>query len=315
MEQTKKLNMASMSSQKNSNIQTEKEEPAWEHKVAMKVSGVSIAVNLLLSLFKLLAGILAHSGAMISDAIHSASDVGSTFVVIVGVNLSSKKSDKEHQYGHERMECVSSIILSGLLLATGIGIGMSGIQNIMKTSIAIPGTLALIAAVVSIVVKEWMFWYTRSAAKKINSGALMADAWHHRSDAMSSVGAFIGILGARLGFPILDPIASVAICVLIVKASVDIFRDAIDKMVDHSCDEATEESMREVIMGVKGVKGIDLLQTRLFGSKMYVDIEISADGTIPLDEAHDIAENVHHSIEKNFKDVKHCMVHVNPVNE
>ena len=287
--------------------------------VAMKVSGVSIAVNLLLSLFKLLAGILAHSGAMISDAIHSASDVGSTFVVIVGVNLSSKKSDKEHQYGHERMECVSSIILSGLLLATGIGIGMNGIENIIKStsgaSIAIPGTLALIAAVVSIVVKEWMFWYTRSAAKKINSGALMADAWHHRSDAMSSVGAFIGILGARLGFPILDPLASVAICVLIVKASVDIFRDAIDKMVDHSCDEATEESMREVIMGVKGVKGIDLLQTRLFGSKMYVDIEISADGEIPLNEAHDVAENVHHTIEKNFKDVKHCMVHVNPVNE
>ena len=306
MEQTKKLNMTAMSDKTNSNTTAKKEEPAWEHKVAMKVSGVSIAVNLLLSLFKLLAGILAHSGAMISDAIHSASDVGSTFVVIVGVNLSSKKSDKEHQYGHERMECVSSIILSGLLLATGIGIGMNGIENIIKStsgaSIAIPGTLALIAAVVSIVVKEWMFWYTRSAAKKINSGALMADAWHHRSDAMSSVGAFIGILGARLGFPILDPIASVAICVLIVKASVDIFRDAIDKMVDHSCDEATEESMREVIMGVKGVKGIDLLQTRLFGSKMYVDIEISADGEIPLNEAHDVAENVHHTIEKNFKE-------------
>ena len=215
MEQTKKLNMTAMSEKTNNNTTTKKEEPAWEHKVAMKVSGVSIAVNLLLSLFKLLAGILAHSGAMISDAIHSASDVGSTFVVIVGVNLSSKKSDKEHQYGHERMECVSSIILSGLLLATGIGIGMNGIENIIKStsgaSIAIPGTLALIAAVVSIVVKEWMFWYTRSAAKKINSGALMADAWHHRSDAMSSVGAFIGILGARLGFPILDPLASVEI--------------------------------------------------------------------------------------------------------
>ena len=153
MEQTKKLNMTAMSEKTNSNTTTKKEEPAWEHKVAMKVSGVSIAVNLLLSLFKLLAGILAHSGAMISDAIHSASDVGSTFVVIVGVNLSSKKSDKEHQYGHERMECVSSIILSGLLLATGIGIGMNGIENIIKstsgTSIAIPGTLALIAAVVS----------------------------------------------------------------------------------------------------------------------------------------------------------------------
>ena len=277
MEQTRQFNMTPMSEQTNNsitmnNVTVKKEEPAWEHKVAMKVSGVSIAVNLLLSLFKLLAGILAHSGAMISDAIHSASDVGSTFVVIVGVNLSSKKSDKEHQYGHERMECVSSIILSGLLLATGIGIGMSGIENIIKStsgeSIAVPGTLALAAAVISVIAKEWMFWYTRGAAKKINSGALMADAWHHRSDAMSSIGAFIGILGARMGFPILDPLASVAICILIVKASVDIFKDAVDKMVDHSCDEAIEENMKKVITEIAGVKGIDLLQTRLFGSKM-----------------------------------------------
>ena len=318
MEQTKKLNMTAMSDKTNSNTTAKKEEPAWEHKVAMKVSGVSIAVNLLLSLFKLLAGILAHSGAMISDAIHSASDVGSTFVVIVGVNLSSKKSDKEHQYGHERMECVSSIILSGLLLATGIGIGMNGIENIIKStsgaSIAIPGTLALIAAVVSIVVKEWMFWYTRSAAKKINSGALMADAWHHRSDALSSIGAFVGILGARLGYPILDPIASIVICVMIAKASIDIFRDAIDKIVDHSCDAKTEESMKREILKVPGVRRVDLLKTRLFGSMIYVDIEIAADGNISLFDAHDIAENVHHTIENKFKDVKHCMVHVNPIN-
>ena len=316
MEQTKKLNMTAMSDKTNSNTTAKKEEPAWEHKVAMKVSGVSIAVNLLLSLFKLLAGILAHSGAMISDAIHSASDVGSTFVVIVGVNLSSKKSDKEHQYGHERMECVSSIILSGLLLATGIGIGMNGIENIIKStsgaSIAIPGTLALIAAVVSIVVKEWMFWYTRGAAKKINSGALMADAWHHRSDAMSSVGAFVGIFGARMGYPILDPIASVVICLLIGKASIDIFRDAVDKMVDRSCDRQTEESIRRTVLSVEGVKRVDLLQTRLFGSKIYVDLEIAADGTQTLDEAHQIAEHVHHAIEHTFPDVKHCMVHVNP---
>ena len=285
---------------------------------AMRVSAVSIVGNIILSLFKLMAGIVAHSGAMISDAVHSASDVFSSIVVIIGVKLSAKASDKEHPYGHERMECVAAVILAGILLATGLGIGLEAVKNIVSRdyqSLVVPGILAEIAAIVSIVSKEAMYQYTRWNAKKIDSSALMADAWHHRSDAMSSVGAFIGILGARLGFPILDPIASVAICVLIVKASVDIFRDAIDKMVDHSCDEATEESMREVIMGVKGVKGIDLLQTRLFGSKMYVDIEISADGTIPLDEAHDIAENVHHSIEKNFKNVKHCMVHVNPVNE
>ena len=285
-----------------------------ENALAMKVSGVSIAVNLLLSVFKLIAGILAHSGAMISDAVHSASDVGSTFIVMIGVTLSGKKSDKEHQYGHERMECVSSIILSGLLLATGLGIGLGGVENIVKSShgeaIVIPGMLALVAAVVSIVVKEW---YTRGAAKKINSGALMADAWHHRSDAMSSVGAFVGIFGARMGFPILDPLASVVICLLIVKASVDIFRDAIDKMVDRSCDEKTEKEMRETILKVDGVKRIDLLQTRLFGSKMYVDIEIAADGAQTLDAAHEIAEKVHHAIEETFTEVKHCMVHVNPI--
>ena len=296
--------------------ENKKQESMDNNQIAMKVSAVSIAINLVLSVLKLIAGIVAHSGAMVSDAIHSASDVGSTLIVIVGVRLSGKQSDQEHPYGHERMECVSSIILSGLLLATGIGIGISGLENIVKStsgkSIEIPGMLALIAAVVSIVVKEWMFWYTRGAAKKINSGALMADAWHHRSDAMSSVGAFVGIFGARMGYPILDPIASVVICLLIGKASIDIFRDAVDKMVDRSCDRQTEESIRRTVLSVEGVKRVDLLQTRLFGSKIYVDLEIAADGTQTLDEAHQIAEHVHHAIEHTFPDVKHCMVHVNP---
>lgn len=287
-----------------------------EQKIAMHVSSVSIIVNVILSLFKLLAGIISHSGAMISDAIHSASDVISTIVVIIGVQMSNKKSDHDHQYGHERLECVSSIILSGLLLATGIGIGISGIKNIMAgtsgEALIIPGVLALIAAVVSLVVKEWMFWYTRAAAKKINSGALMADAWHHRSDALSSIGAFIGILGARLGYPVLDPIASVVICLFIVKASVDIFKDSIDKMVDHSCDDETVNQMNQVINNIPGVDRIDLIQTRLFGSKIYVDIEIAVDGSLSLNKAHTIAETVHLSIENAFPDVKHCMVHVNP---
>lgn len=287
-----------------------------DEKLAMQVSSVSIFVNMALSLFKLLAGIIAHSGAMISDAIHSASDVFSTFIVIIGVRMSNKTSDHDHQYGHERLECVSSIILSGLLLATGVGIGISGIQNILAgtsgKSLVVPGLLALIAAVSSLIVKEWMFWYTRAAAKKINSGALMADAWHHRSDALSSIGAFIGILGARLGFPILDPIASVVICLFIVKAAVDIFKDAIDKMVDHSCDDATVEQMSQIIAGICGVDRIDVIRTRLFGSKIYVDIEISVNGELSLNKAHAIAEDVHLSIEESFPHVKHCMVHVNP---
>lgn len=284
-------------------------------KTAMRISFVSIVANTSLSLFKLLAGVMAHSGAMISDAIHSASDVFSTIVVMIGVKISGKESDKEHPYGHERLECVAAIILATILVVTGLGIGWSALKKIVEDnfdSLLIPGKLALIAAIISIVVKEAMFWYTRAGAKRIDSGALMADAWHHRSDSLSSIGALIGIAGARLGFPVLDPVASLIICVFIEKAAYDIFKDAIDKMVDKACDEETEEGMRQCVLRQEGVLGIDLLQTRTFGNKIYVDVEICADGNISLNEAHSIAEAVHDTIEQDFPKVKHIMVHVNP---
>lgn len=284
--------------------------------IAMKVSTISIVINLILSIFKLLAGIFAKSGAMISDAVHSASDVFSTFIVIIGFNISSKKSDDDHQYGHERLECVASLILAVILAVTGIGIGIGGIEKIVAGDygeLGVPGVFALIASIVSIAVKEWMYWYTRGAAKKINSGSLMADAWHHRSDSLSSVGAFIGILGARLGFPILDPIASVVICVFIGKAAFDIFKESIDKMVDKSCDEETVKKIMDVIYKQEGVLQVDEIRTRLFGEKIYVDVEIAADGSKTLNETHAIAENVHDAIERELQMVKHCMVHVNPI--
>ncbi len=285
-------------------------------KVVYRVSMVSIIGNISLSLLKLLAGVFAHSNAMISDAVHSASDVFSTIVVIIGVKLASKKSDKEHPYGHERMECVAAIILSVILFFTGCMIGWSALQNILNGNygaLTIPGMLALMAAIVSIVTKEAMYWYTRIYAKKIDSGALMADAWHHRSDALSSIGALIGIAGARMGFPIMDSIASFIIFLFIVKAAFDIFKDAIDKLVDHSCDEETERQIYDCVSGMDLVEKIDLLQTRMFGNKIYVDIEIALDGTYSLQEAHDIAKHVHDKIESEFPKVKHIMVHVNPL--
>lgn len=284
-------------------------------KIATKVSAVSIFGNLILSLFKLMAGVLANSGAMISDAVHSASDVFSSIIVIIGVKISAKNSDKEHPYGHERMECVAAIVLSVILLITGIFIAEETIGTIVKGrggDIKVPGILALIAAVVSIVSKEAMYWYTRHYAKAIDSGALMADAWHHRSDALSSVGALIGIGGARLGLPVLEPVASLVICLFIFKAAYDIFKDATDKMVDRSCDDETEERLRRCAAEQAGVAGVDMLHTRIFGNKIYVDIEIRADGEMKLREAHNIAENVHSEIERNFPKVKHIMVHVNP---
>jgi cation diffusion facilitator family transporter len=287
----------------------------YEH-TATRVALVTIFWNLILSAGKLFAGIFAHSGAMISDAVHSASDVFSSIIVIIGVRIASQASDKEHPYGHERMECVASIILATVLCITGLAIGLSACRTIFSGDYAdleIPGLMALIAALVSIVVKEAMFWYTRFYAKRLDSGALLADAWHHRSDALSSVGALIGIGGARLGYPILDSVASVVICVFIIKAAYDIFMDAIDKMVDKACDEETETALRDCALSVCGVERIDLLMTRVFGNKMYVDIEIAVDGNATLRTAHGIAEAVHDSIEQQFPKVKHIMVHVNPL--
>lgn len=286
-----------------------------EHDIAMRVSTVSIVVNLVLSVLKFFAGIVGNSGAMISDAVHSASDVFSTFIVIIGVKISSKSSDKEHQYGHERLECVAAIILAAILLFTGVMIGIAALQKIIRGNyeeLLIPSKIALVAAVVSIIVKEWLYWYTRAAAKKINSSALMADAWHHRSDALSSIGSFAGIFGSRLGYPVLDSVASVLISLFIAKAAYEVFKEAVDKMIDKACDEEILDEMRKTILKQRGVLGIDLLKTRLFGSKIYVDIEISADGKQTLNDSHHIAEHVHDAIENDFDSVKHCMVHVNP---
>lgn len=287
-------------------------------KVAVKTSIVTIIINFLLSAFKLIAGILGNSMAMVSDAIHSASDVFSTLIVIIGVKIAAKAPDKNHQFGHERFECVAAIILAVVLFGTGIYIGYSGISNIVTgayKNFEIPTYLALAAAIVSIVVKEGMFWYTIRAAKKCNSGALKADAWHHRSDALSSVGSLAGIVGAMFGVLILDSIASLVICLLILKAAVDIFIDAVKKMTDQACDEKTEGEIRDFILSCEGVKGLDSLMTRLFGNRIYVIAEISCDSELPLHDAHDIAERVHTGIEQNFPLVKHVTVHVNPYAE
>ena len=157
-----------------------------------------------------------------------------------------------------------------------------------------------------------MYWYTRYYARRLNSSALMANAWHHRSDALSSVGALIGIAGARMGYPVMEPIASTVICLFILKAAYDIFRDATGKMVDRACDAETEKRLADCVLRQEEVQGIDRLQTREFGSKLYVDLEIRLDGAMTLDEAHEIAERVHDRIEREFPAVKHIMVHVNP---
>jgi len=283
-----------------------------------KLSYVSIIGNAILSAFKLISGIIGSSGAMVSDAVHSMSDVFTTIIAFVGVKIAAKDADKQHPYGHERFECMASIILGVLLAATGIGIGKSGVDKLLnwsEVSHDVPGLLPLIAAIASIVTKEAMFRYTLYHAKRINSAAFEADAWHHRSDAISSIGSLFGIAAARLGLPIMDPIAGLAICLCILKVAYDILKNALRDMLDTSCDSEFENQLSSIINGVDGVCHIDTLRTRKFSNKVYVDLEISVDGNSSLIEAHSIAEKVHHKIESEMPSVKHIMVHVNPASE
>lgn len=293
----------------------EKDTKPDETAVIRKLSLVGIIGNVFLSAFKFVAGIMGNSSAMVSDAVHSLSDVFATFIAFLGVRFGRREADASHPYGHERIESLAAIVLGLILLVTGVGIGWVGLEKILAgnyESLPIPGMIALIAAIVSIAIKEGMFWYTRHWARVIRSSAFEADAWHHRSDAMSSIGALVGVGGSMLGYPVLDPIASVVICLFILKQGISIIYDALKKMLDTSCGEQFEEEVRQLVDAEDQVERIDMLRTRMFGDKVYIDMEIAIDGSMQLTDAHAIAERVHDDIEHAFPEVKHVMIHVNP---
>ena len=222
-------------------------------KIGLKVSVNTIIGNVILSVLKIVCGIAATSTAMIADGIHSLSDVFTTVGVIIGLKLSSKKADKGHPYGHERIESITALFLSVVLFAVAVGIGYSGLENIITNTYKTPGISAAIAAVISIITKEGMYFYTIRYAKKINSTSLKADAWHHRSDSLSSVGALMGIVGARMGFPVLDPLVAIAICIIILKVSYDICRQSIDQLIDSSASDEKVQIITSKILNIKGV--------------------------------------------------------------
>lgn len=283
--------------------------------IAKRISIVSILWNVLLSIVKIIAGIIGNSGAMIADGIHSISDVATTVLAYLGVKMASKSADEDHPYGHEKIEPVMGKMLAIILFLTAAGIMYNSAQAIIDGNVETPKGIAIYAAILSIVIKEWMFHYTIKGANQINSGALRADAWHHRTDALSSIGSLIGISGAILGYPLLDPIAGVAIGLLVMKVAVDIYIQSVKELIDTAADKETVDALRVTISAVDGVKRIDDLKTRLHASRLYVDVEVSVDGHLKLHDAHLIAEHVHHVIEEEYDTVKHCMVHVNPWEE
>lgn len=289
-------------------VLTEKEKV----KISNRVGMISLFCNGLLAVVKIFVGFFAHSQAMVADGVHTVSDVISTVAVMIGVFISTRPDDKGHPYGHEKIEAEVAKLLAVLLLITGVGIGYTAINTMIKGDYNTPGILAVIAAILSIIVKEWMYHYTVSAAKKINSTAMKADAWHHRSDALSSIGTLIGISGAIMGVKVLDAVAGFVVSIMIIKVAVDIYIQAVRQTIDHAADDTFIESVKKVISDVEGVKSIDEVKTRMHGARYYVDVEIGVDGNITVQEGHDIAETIHDIIETQLGDVKHCMVHVNP---
>lgn len=282
------------------------------YELGKKVSVQTIVVNVLLSAFKIIAGIFGHSSAMIADGIHTVSDVVTTVIVILGLSISSKEADSDHPYGHEKFESALAKLISILLFATGFYIGYGAIKNLISGEYSQPGFIALVAAAASILVKEGMYWYTLITARKIQSIGMEADAWHHRSDALSSIGTFLGILGARFGLSFLDPVAAIIVSIFVMKVGIDLYLKSMDELVDKSADAKTLEEIKFFTFSVEGVEEINDLKTRVFGNKIYVDLEISVDRNLSVEEGHYIAENVHNSIENNISNVKHCMVHVEP---
>jgi len=281
--------------------------------IGMKISKTTITCDAILSLGKILAGFFGRSSAMLADGVHTLSDVVSTAVVMFGLKMSKKPEDEDHPYGHEKIEPVVAKLLASMLVITALGIGYNGFKSIVTGNFSEPGMIAIIAAVISIVTKELMYRYTVTGAKKIESSALLASAWHHRSDAFSSVGTLIGITGARLGYMILDPIAALVVCILIVRVAIEIYLGAIKQLIDTSADNETVEEIRGQIMETTGVMTLDDLKTRVHANKIYVDIEIGVDARLSVRESHEIAERVHDNVEEYCDKIKHCTVHVNPV--
>ncbi|GAA0123179.1 MAG: cation transporter [Clostridium argentinense] len=282
------------------------------YKQATKVSFVTIIINTMLAIFKVIAGILGKSSAMMADGVHTFSDIATTIVVIIGLKISNKDADEKHPYGHEKFEPEISKIVSLLLAGTGMFLAYNSIKILIAGNLNTPKSIALYAALASIVVKEGMYWYTIITARKVKSIAMEADAWHHRSDAISSIGTLIGIVGARMGFKFLDPVAGVIVSLILVKVGVEFYLKATCQLVDQSADDEVVEQIKEAAISIEGVKDIHDLKTRKFGNRIYVDIEIQVDKRITVEEGHHIANLVHDTVENNIKDVKHCMIHVEP---
>lgn len=277
-------------------------------------------VNFILLIFKFVAGVLGHSSAMIADAIHSLSDFATDIIVLFFVRISSKPADTTHKYGHGKFETLATAFIGFALLAVGIGILIEGTNNIVAVVrgevLQAPGVIALLAAAVSIISKEILYQYTVYKGRQINSQAVVANAWHHRSDAFSSIGTLVGIAGAMfLGekWRVLDPVAAVIVSVFILKVAIDILRNSLEELMEHSLPDAEEEEIKQIILSTNGVESPHHLRTRRIGNRVAIEVHIRMNGDMTLTKAHQITTEVEQQLKLRFGENTHIGIHTEPI--
>lgn len=290
-------------------------------KKVYRVTLLGSVVNLLLLVFKFVAGVLGHSAAMIADAVHSLSDFVTDLIVIVFVKISSKPEDADHAYGHGKYETLASCIIGLALIVVGVMMGYNATVKIVDvvrngTELASPGIIALAAAVLSIVLKEWMFRITRKVAREVDSPAVEANAWHHRSDALSSVGTAIGIGGAVLlgsKWAVLDPIAALVVSVFIVVQAAKILSDAIAQLMEKSLPRDVEQRICEIVYEEEGTSDIHHLRTRKIGSQISIELHVRMNGSLTLREVHGKSIAIEKRLRAAFGDSTYINLHVEPL--
>ena len=277
-------------------------------------------VNFILLIFKFVAGVLGHSSAMVADAIHSLSDFATDIIVLFFVRISSKPADTTHKYGHGKFETLATAFIGFALLAVGIGILIEGTKNIVAVVrgevLQAPGVIALLAAAVSIISKEILYQYTVYKGRKINSQAVVANAWHHRSDAFSSIGTLVGIAGAMfLGekWRVLDPVAAIIVSVFILKVAIDILRNSLEELMEHSLPDAEEEEIKQIILSTNGVESPHHLRTRRIGNRVAIEVHIRMNGDMTLTKAHQITTEVEQQLKLRFGENTHIGIHTEPI--
>ena len=291
-------------------------------KKAKRITLIGFVINLLLTIFKLLAGFFGKSSAMIADGVHSLSDFATDLIVIIFVGVSGKEKDQDHQYGHGKFETFATMLISFSLMVVAAGIFWSGLQKILRSfrgeTLGEPGLIALAAALVSVAAKEGLYWYTIKSGKNINSGPVNANAWHHRSDAFSSAAAALGIAGAIfLGEPwrILDPVAGILVSVFIMKVAWDLGTPSVKELLESALPEETVSEIRSVIGLVPGVKKQTNLKTRKIGNNIAIEVHVKVNKDLTVEASHEIATEVENALRRKFGRDTHVGVHIEPFYE